>query len=116
MTTRLAKVTAQIEKLQREAERLKAKEVAGVIARIKEAIDYYDLTAEDLGLSGRRRQSAASARKNGRKPSKRAVKRGSTGVIKYRDEHGNTWTGRGRAPGWFKAALEAGVSKESLAV
>ena len=27
-----------------------------------------------------------------------------------------TWSGRGRQPGWFKAAVEAGTSPEALAV
>jgi len=36
--------------------------------------------------------------------------------VKYRDEEGRTWTGRGKRPNWFKAALEAGKKPEDFAV
>ena len=36
----LSQVTAQIERLQKEAEAIKAKELDGVVARIKEAIQH----------------------------------------------------------------------------
>ena len=35
---------------------------------------------------------------------------------KYRDDAGNTWTGRGRQPLWVTAAVGNGVSLESLKV
>jgi DNA-binding protein H-NS len=44
-------LTAQIAKLQAEAEKLRGAEKAGVIGRIREAIDLYGLSAEDLGFS-----------------------------------------------------------------
>jgi len=46
----LAALNAQIAKLQAQAEALRSKEVAGVIARIREAIVHHGLTAADLGL------------------------------------------------------------------
>ena len=57
----LSQLTAQIKKLQKEAEAIKAKELDGVIARIKEAIQRYGLTATDLGLTkSRARRSGPS--------------------------------------------------------
>lgn len=35
---------------------------------------------------------------------------------KYRDLQGNTWTGRGRPPLWFRAAIAAGVNPEDLRI
>ncbi|MGV6848725.1 MAG: H-NS histone family protein [Marinibacterium sp.] len=32
------------------------------------------------------------------------------------DDPSQTWTGRGRKPGWFLAAMEAGISPESLEI
>jgi DNA-binding protein H-NS len=99
-------IQQEIERLQREAERLKQEEVAGVIARIKEAIRVYGLSAADLGLAG------GDARK-------RPVGKGSLAsakAIKYRDEAGNTWSGRGSRPQWLRAALAAGRSIEEFAV
>ena len=124
MATSLVQLTKQIEKLQREADALKAKEAKGVIARIREAIDHYQLTAGDLGF-GRvvakkgRPPAKAAAKKAGkvRKAGKRASAKKTAGVIKYRgDEAGNTWTGHGKRPGWFIAALEAGRTREELEV
>jgi DNA-binding protein H-NS len=32
------------------------------------------------------------------------------------DDHAQTWTGQGRRPGWFVAAIERGLSPEDLSV
>jgi DNA-binding protein H-NS len=36
--------------------------------------------------------------------------------IKYRDGDGNSWTGKGPKPAWFKAAVDSGVDPETLRV
>ena len=40
------------------------------------------------------------------------------GVPRYRhpEDEAKTWTGQGRAPAWFQALLDAGHTKESLAI
>lgn len=38
----------------------------------------------------------------------------TAGVIKYRDEAGNAWTGRGKRPQWYLAALASGKTAEQL--
>ena len=53
MTKTYVQIQKQIETLQREADKLKRKEIDDVIAKIKEAIDVYGLTAIDLGFGGR---------------------------------------------------------------
>ena len=115
MAKTLAQINRQIDRLQRQAEALKKQEVSGVISRIKSAIEHYGLTARDLGLSTNR--AAASGRGAARKPTTRkAVAAKKPVAVKYRDEDGHTWTGRGKRPNWFKAALEAGKTPEDLAV
>lgn len=112
MAKTLAQIESEIAKLEKQREALRAQEVAGVIARIREAIDFYGLTAADLGLGGRTRAKPdASAKKRGGRPARRRV-----GAIRYRDEHGREWTGRGRPPTWFKEALAAGKAPEDLSV
>lgn len=37
-------------------------------------------------------------------------------AAKYRDEAGNTWSGRGSRPRWLQAALDSGRTLEELAV
>lgn len=106
MRKSLTQLTAQIEKLQKEAEAIKAREIDGVIARMKEAIEHYGLTAADLGLSKSRASKSGTASKTtakkGSRPRKAAKARKSTGVIKFRSTDGQqSWTGHGRAPNWF---------------
>lgn len=100
-----AQIQKQIEALQREADAIKRKEVPGVIARIKEAIRHYDLTAADLGL-----QPAAS--KAPKEPFKTKAK--ST-AAKFADGAGNVWSGRGPRPAWLRAALAAGKALSDFA-
>lgn len=101
----------QIDVLKREAEELRRKEVAGVVDRIKDAIKAYGLTASDLGLSGAR---AAGAGKPG--PKKRAGRKSGKGVVKFRDEAGNVWGGRGPRPAWLRQALADGKQLSDFAV
>jgi DNA-binding protein H-NS len=126
MAKSLAQVNAQIAKLQREADALKAKEVAGVVAGIKEAIASYGLTSADLFddavapvKSATRQKRAATARPAAQSaPGKKAPKapaKKPASQIKYRDDAGHTWTGHGKRPNWFKAAIEAGKTPEDLA-
>lgn len=37
-------------------------------------------------------------------------------AIRYRDDNGNTWTGRGSKPRWLAEALETGAALEQFAV
>jgi DNA-binding protein H-NS len=78
-------LTAQLEKLHKEMSQAREKEVLQAIADIKEKIAEYGITAEELGFSSKR----PAARKPALPP-------------KYRNpKTGETWSGRGRAPGWL---------------
>ncbi|WAC74123.1 H-NS histone family protein [Roseateles sp. SL47] len=125
MPKSLKQVLSQIEKLQKEAESLRTKEISGVVARIREAIDHYGLTPEELfgasvKTSGRRGRAAKAgiAGKPGRKAAgQRGVAgRASMGSPKYHDGAGRTWTGVGKRPNWFKDALAAGKKAEDLLI
>jgi DNA-binding protein H-NS len=78
-------LTAQLDKLHKEMTLARDKEVAQAIVDIKEKIAEYGITAEELGFS-----------------SKQAVSRKQALPPKYRNpKTGETWSGRGRAPGWL---------------
>jgi DNA-binding protein H-NS len=112
MTKSYAQIQKQIQTLQREADKLKRKEVDEVIARIKDAISVYGLSASDLGLTGspgRKRKAVAQTRK-------KASKSKYSATVKFRDEAGNTWVGRGPRPQWLRSALDAGKSLQDFAV
>lgn len=94
-TSTYTEIQEKIERLQKEAEEIRAKEVAAVVKEIKRDIEKYGLTAEDLGLSSRRRRSKVAPKyKSGDK----------------------TWSGRGRKPHWVKGHLEAGGKLSDLVV
>jgi DNA-binding protein H-NS len=111
----LVALNAQIAKLQAQAEALRATEVASVVARIREAIVHYGLTAADLGLGSAKAKTpkgaavVASSKSKGKAAGKKAAR-----TIKFTDGQGGTWSGIGKRPNWFKDALAAGKKPEDL--
>lgn len=115
----LQTINAQIAALQAKADALRQKEIAGVVAKIKDAIAHYGLTAADLGLATAAARSPAAKPKGKAKPAARTRKGGagkSARPAKYRDDQGHVWSGIGKRPDWFKAALAAGKTPEDLLV
>jgi DNA-binding protein H-NS len=110
MTKSYEQLRADIATLSAKAEAARLKEVAEVIAKIKVAIDFYDITAADLGLRLSGNKAAGSKA--------RAAKRGSKASVgvKFKDTSGNVWGGRGPRPAWLRAALAAGAELQSFAV
>jgi DNA-binding protein H-NS len=114
MAKSLAQVQKQIAKLQKEAEEIKAKEAGGVIARIKDAIQHYGLKPADLFGAASKAGRPVKARKAVRRKSGAAKK--APLPVKFRDDAGHTWSGRGKRPNWFNAALAAGKSPADFLV
>lgn len=105
MTRTYEQVIEQIESLKLQADQLRRDEVAGVVARIRDAISHYGLTPADLGFSAAVRQGSAT----------RARKSAGAGV-KFRNDSGGVWGGRGPRPRWLREALKAGKSLQDFAV
>jgi len=106
MTKSYAQIIKQIEVLKADAEKMRRKEVEGVVGRIREAITVYGLTAADLGLAPKAKGPAtpgAPAKKRGRKAAAKPV-----AVVKFRNDSGGTWGGRGKRPQWLRDALAGG--------
>ncbi|WP_140843617.1 H-NS family nucleoid-associated regulatory protein [Variovorax guangxiensis] len=109
MAQTYAQIQRQIDALQRQAETLRAREVDGVVERIKEAIAHYGLTADQLGF-GTARPGTIKSRKT-----TKASQDGSGAAAAYSDGSGNTWGGRGPRPRWLRDALDAGKALEDFA-
>lgn len=114
----LAALNAQIAALQTQADVLRKKEVMEVIAKVKEAIAHYGLTAGDLGFGKALRPAGKSVSVAATKPAK-GKRKGTAAkppakTVKFRDEQGHAWGGMGKRPDWFKAALAAGKTPEDL--
>ncbi len=113
MAKGLQTLLKQIERLQQQADVLRQKEKVGVIARIKEAIAHYDITSEELFAKAPPVKRAAS---KARAPATPFGKKKTGRPAKFADGQGNTWSGMGKRPDWFKAALAAGKQPEELLV
>jgi len=108
-----SQLQAQIQKLQAEAEAIKAKELDGVIARIRTAIEHYGITPDQLfGTVKKTKATRAAAKKA---PARKSAAKGRPVAIKYRDGE-NTWTGRGNKPRWLVARLAEGKQLTEFAV
>ena len=114
MSKTLVQIREEIKRLEKQAAAVRTKEVAGVVARMKEAIRFYGLTARDLFDA--KTAKAPGAAKAGTKTRAKAAKK-SPLAPKYRDpQSGKGWSGRGRRPEWFIKAVEGGAKAEDLAV
>jgi len=100
-------VQKQIQVLQREAEKLRMREMSGVIDRIKVAIAEYGITAEQLGFGSVSRQAVVK---------KSSSKTPTAGKAKYSNGQGQVWGGMGPRPAWLRAELDAGKSLEDFLV
>lgn len=126
MSETVAEIREQIAVLQARERELLEKEVEGVVERIKVAISHYGLTPERLfGNAVAHRAisvtptSTPTVQGTGAQsvsPTARKSLKGLKISIKYRDDQGNTWSGRGSHPRWLRTALESGKSLSNFAV
>jgi DNA-binding protein H-NS len=87
----------QAARLLAEAEEMRRIEITEVIADIRQKMQTYGLTTQDLGLVTKSKHV------------------GPATTVKYRGPNGETWVGgRGRKPDWILAAIKAGkdIDKE----
>jgi len=83
---------------------MKNKEISLVISDIKEKISLYNLTPKDIGLKEKN-----LGHKNFQ-VNKKII------PIKFRDDKGNQWSGRGKQPRWLTKALSEGKVLEDFLV
>ena len=114
---------ARIDELQKQLASAEANKVPA-INKVRALMKELGVTLEDLGEGkspGRRgrpakaTQANGAAAANGRNGGKPKTARAKV-AIKYRDESGNTWTGRGKRPRWMVEAEKAGKSRDSFKV
>ena len=101
------------EKLMAEAEQMRLDEMANVVADIKEKMQAYGLTLQDLGGSAGKRKSSGG----GKSKSAGGGSAGGSTVVKFRGPNGETWSGgRGRKPQWVADVVKSGKKIEEFAV
>ena len=98
----LAELLAQRQELEKQIANLQG-------AARSEAIDKIRALMAEHGLS----VADVTDKPDGRKANETAKRQAA---VKYRDQAGNTWSGRGLKPRWLTAALQAGGRLEDFAV
>lgn len=119
----LMELQSQIEKLQKQASEVKAREYASTIQDILAKMKAFDITIKDL-QSAKPASSVKSPKTGkGKSAERKAAKVGKTPgkaarpvAAKYRGPAGETWSGRGLTPKWLAALIAQGQSKESFEI
>lgn len=115
----LIDIQSQIEKLQKQAADIKAKEFDKTVLEIRAKMVAFGITLKDLQPSnvktraGKLKAKAAGAKKALVKTGK---KTGVTVAAKYRGPNGETWSGRGLMPRWLATAVAQGRTKDEFAI
>jgi DNA-binding protein H-NS len=104
-----ADLRAQAAALEAQAEVQKNAARAGILNQVKAMIAEHGFNATDLGLK---------AGKVGRPPKlgRSHPSAGKKVDPKFKDNNGNTWTGRGVKPRWLSLALSNGATLQSFAI
>lgn len=113
---RYSELISQIEELKKQAEKVKKEEFSTIVKSIKKHISEYGITAKDLGLSSSETVKTDRKSKGNRKHQKKLTSTRPKVPPKYRDQFGNTWTGRGKQPRWVVSAIASGISLDSLRI
>lgn len=112
----LAEIHSQIEKLQKQADQIKAREFDKKVQEILAMMETFGITAKDLASS--KSIGKKSTLKKGNSTNSRGThkKSNSKVAVKYRAPTGETWSGRGLTPRWLVALIGQGKTKEEFAV
>ena len=112
----LIDIQGQIEKLQKQADEIKAKEFDKTVLEIVSKMQAFGITARDLkSVSARGSKSKGTAKlpRSGAKAKKRPA---AAVAVKYRGPNGETWSGRGLTPRWLVGLVAQGKNKEDFGI
>jgi DNA-binding protein H-NS len=104
----VAELLAQKAELEKQIAEVQREQRSSAISQIRQLMSDHGLTLADL--SGR--SSTASSGSG----APRGPRAGGKVAAKYRDDAGNTWSGRGLQPKWLKAAIAGGKQLSDFAV
>lgn len=114
----LIELQNQIEKLQKQASEIKAREFDKTVQEIVAKMQAFGITAKDLqpgkARGAKARSKTGAAAKNVASPGKK--KNAVVVAAKYRGPNGEAWSGRGLMPRWLAALVAQGQTKEEFAI
>ena len=110
----LIDIQSQIEKLQKQATDIKAREFDRTVQEIITTMRAFGITPKDLqsGL----RSGKSKGRAIVKVARKKAGKATATVAAKYSGPNGEAWSGRGLTPRWLASLVAQGQKKEDFAI
>ena len=112
--TNLMDIQVQIEKLQKQAAQIKAKEFHKTVAEIREKMAAFGITIKDIQSPTKTKIKSAASGKSAKPAGKKMA--GATVAAKYQGPEGQSWTGRGLTPRWLKTLIDSGRAKEEFLI
>ena len=117
----LIEIQGQIEKLQRQASEIRAREFDKTVQEILVKMSVFGITLKDIQTgkihNTKKTNKTSTTREGLRNKAKRNREVTSTVVpAKYRGPDGKTWSGRGLTPRWLAALITQGRVKEEFAI
>lgn len=111
---------ARIDQLQKQLAAAEANK-GPAVKKVRQLMKKLGVSLEDLVDSESLKRISRGAQKSGENPTlnDRTVKTRKARPkvpVKYRDQSGNTWTGRGKTPRWLAEAEKAGKTRESFRI
>lgn len=118
--TNLIDLQSQIEKLQKQASEIKAKEFNATVQDILAKMQAFGITVKDLQTAKPKTSKGKPGRPaaTGKAPkvTKKAKKSGTPVAAKYRGPNGESWSGRGLTPKWLATLVAQGQAKEAFLI
>ncbi len=113
----LVEIQQQIEKLQKQALDIKAREFDKTVQDILAKMAAFGITVNDLKQAKSSKRGAGKRTTVKKSTAKRSSSRAGTVVApKYRGPNGEVWSGRGLMPRWLSTLVAQGQAKESFLI
>ena len=116
----LIDIQTQIQKLQKQASEIKAREFDTTVRDILAKMEAFGISIKDIQTAASktkgRGRPAGKAKAVIAKPGAKRKTAGSVVAAKYKGPNGETWSGRGLTPRWLSTLIAQGQSKESFAI
>jgi DNA-binding protein H-NS len=115
----LVDIQFQIEKLQKQANLIKAKEFNSTVQDILAKMQAFGIAAKDLQIAKSAKGTKATQERKtalNPKPEKRVKKAGAAVAPEYRGPNREMWSGRGLTPKWLSSLIAQGQPKETFAI
>jgi DNA-binding protein H-NS len=115
----LIEIQSQIQKLQKQADDIKAKEFDKTVQDILAKMQAFGISIKDLQsvtINPRKGRGRPPAEGKVKIPSIKKKAASNPVAAKYRGPNGESWSGRGLTPRWLSALLAQGQTKEAFAI